>query len=312
MEIRGEDFVKKVQLKQEEQENKQRLNEIKDAQGNHEGQKGENTPTSSPELDKEVQMQEEQEYDDIMLDGNSSSNSKDKRKYIILGLILIILFLLTIIIIRLLSNNFSEGSSFSKTENTQTQKVLNDSNNNSNIEEEYQKLINEKLKNIKEEKEKEGIVKEVEEKPNLNEEKDKIIEPLVQNTKSEILEAEKPEKIIKKELAKPKIFETKKAEKPEKITKQQISKKVSKTSTITSKPSGIFVQIGAFLKMPSKEYLNSIEKKGFKYKIYKVSINKKLFHKVLVGPYKSRVRAKLAIKNIKKKLNISSTFIATF
>jgi len=93
MEIRGEDFIKKVQLKQEKNEIEQRLTELNDAESVYE------EPVDSSEyqqptpnrLDKEIEIQEEQEYSDIML-GKSKSNVQNKKKYLILGLVLVIYF----------------------------------------------------------------------------------------------------------------------------------------------------------------------------------------------------------------------------
>ncbi|NVJ53353.1 MAG: SPOR domain-containing protein [Campylobacteraceae bacterium] len=318
MEIKGEDFIKKVQLKQEETEIEQRLSEIKNAQSAYQEQQNHQEqpqPQLNPDLDREVRMQEEQEYSDIMLGKTPSSaakNSDNKKKYLVLGLVLVILFLLTIIIIRLLTNDSTEDESFSKAtaqkENTQT--ILEDEN----IEEQYQKIINEKLKNIKEENNKEvKTLKDATTNLDLEkiEEKEKVVkEQPVAKTKPNVFDVKKtvkeePKPVVKKQEPKPVV---KKAE-PKPVVRKA---KSSSNSTITQKPSGTFVQVGAFSKMPNSKYLDTITKKGFKYKIYKVSINNKMFHKVLIGPYNSRGQAKLAIDNIKKQLNISGAFILTF
>ena len=312
MEIKGEEFIKKVQLQQEKNEIEQRLNEIKNQESVYQEPVQQQRRTMPPNLDKEIEIQEEQEYSDIMLN-NSNTNAVNKKKYLILGLVLVILFLLTIIIIRLLTNDDSSNNSFSENKEQNAQQVLD----SENIEEQYQKIINEKLKNIKEENEKvtaqpEEVV--VNEKLDLQkiEEKEKVIKK-EKPTKQDVFDVKKNEqykpvkKVAQKE-PKPKI-------KPpvKKVTPKAVKKTVQKTaSSITSKPKGTFVQVGAFSKMPSDKYLQGITKKGFKYKIYKVSINNKLFHKVLIGPYNSRGQAKLAIDGIKKKLNISGAFILTF
>ncbi len=306
MEIKGEEFMKEVQV-EEQNKIKQKLDESKDSQTVHEEFTNvqNNIP---PKLDKEIKIQEEQEYSDIML-GNSINNEINKKRYLILGLILVILFLLTIIIIRLLTNDNSSNDSFAKTKETENQKVLE----NENIEEQYQKIINEKLQNIKKEKEKVVIEEEkIDEKLNLQkiDEKEKVIKK-VQEVKPDISKIKKEElvevspKVTKEE---PTILQ-KVVEK--KVSKPIVKKSTTKSSKSTLKPKGTFVQIGAFSKMPSKKYLNDITKKGFKYRVYKVSINNKLFHKVLIGPYNSRKQAKQAIENIKRKLNISGAFILT-
>lgn len=313
MEIRGEEFIKKVQLKQEKEEIEQRLSEINNAESIYE----EPVKSVPPRLDREVEIQEEQEYSDIMLGKSPSSNEINKKKYLVLGLILVILFLLTIIIIRLLTNDSSDNDSFSKSKNSDTERVLE----NENIEEQYQKIINEKLKNIKEEKQQEVISEEkVDEKLNLQKIEEKEIEQAIKEAKPDVFEIKKKELIYvppkKKVLVEPKVEKKikKKVIKPvvKKATKATKVTKTIKKSSVTTSPKGTFVQVGAFSKMPNNKYLGDITKKGFKYKVYKVTINNKLFHKVLIGPYTSRGQAKLATDDIKRKLNISGAFILTF
>lgn len=318
MEIRGEDFIKKVQLKQEQNEIEQRLNEINEAQSVFEESIKEvdstpNEPTLS-KLDKEIEIQEEREYSDIML-GKTESNAQNKKKYLILGLILVILFLLTIIIIRLLTNETSSNDSFSSSQSQENEKILD----NENIEEQYQKIINEKLKNIKEEKQKEAILEEkIEEKLNLEKiEEKEVIEEESKPLKTDIFDVKKTtptytptKKVAKEEPVIKEVVKTKKTE-PKEIFKQVQNKKPS-SNVVTSKPKGTFIQIGAFSKTPNNQYLKNITKQGFSYKIYKVTINNKLYHKVLIGPYNSRGQAQLATDNIKKKLNVSGAFILKF
>ncbi len=319
MEIRGEEFIKKVQLKQEKNEIEQRLNEINDAESVYEEEvvtpQQPTQATASSRLDREIEIQEEQEYSDIML-GKSNSNELNKKKYLILGLILVILFLLTIIIIRLLSDDTKkEEDSFSKNQTSNTEKVLE----NENIEEQYQKIINEKLKNIKEEKQKEAALEEkIEEKLNLEKIEEKEVVEAIEESKPDVFNVKKeeptykaPKKVAQEEPRPKKVI---KKEPPKKVTKPIVKKTTPKatTSAITSKPKGTFIQIGAFSKMPSAKYLNNITTKGFTYKIYKVNINGKTFNKLLIGPYNSRGQAKLAVDNVKKKLNVSGAFILTF
>ncbi|QDF28369.1 SPOR domain-containing protein [Halarcobacter anaerophilus] len=302
MEIKGEDFIKKVQLKQEKSEIEQRLNEIKSSESQFQ-EEAQQRPSQS-QLDREIEIQEEREYSDIML-GKSNTNEQNKKKYLVLGLILVILFLLTIIIIRLLTNDSTSNDSFTN-DNEQTQQELS---GNENIEEQYQKIINEKLKNIKEGKEKEAQVEqEVDKNLNLKQiEQNEVNETVEPETKPDVFEVKKEEPKPVKKVVKPKPA-VKKSE-----PKKSVPKAVSSSSqTVTTKPKGTFVQIGAFSKMPSAKYLNTITSKGFSYKIYKVSINGKMFHKVLIGPYTSRGQARNATDDIKRKLNVSGAFILTY
>lgn len=301
MEIRGEDFIKKVQLQQEKNEIEQRLNEIKNEAS---GLEQNPQQINKSRLDREIEIQEEREYSDIML-GQGKSNAQNKKKYLILGLGLIILFLLTIIIIRLLTDDSSTNDTFTK-EQTETNQTTTE---NSNIEEQYQKIINEKLKNIKEENEKGAAAEEkVDEKLNLEkiEQKEIVEEPAVkEDVKPDVFEVKKDE---------PVYVAPKKVATPEPVVKkvEPAKKAETTTSNITTDPKGTFIQVGAFSNMPNAKYLNNITSKGFSYTIYKVTINGKLFHKVLIGPYNSRGSAKLATDDVKKKLNVSGAFILTF
>jgi len=311
MEIKGEEFIKKVHLKQEKDEIEQRLNEINDAESIYQEPISKQSHTR---LDKEIEIQEEQEYSDIMLSSNNS-NEMNKKKYLILGLVLVILFLLTIIVIRLLTNDSTQEDSFSKSNENRSEQVLA----NENIEEQYQKIINEKLKNIQEEKKQTAVNEEqIDSKLNLQkiEEKEQVIKSEKEETKPDVFDVKKSEKVYTpaKKIAKEEPKPVVKKVKPKPVVKKVIKKTKPKvaSNTVTTKPKGTFIQVGAFSKMPNDKYLSNIIKSGFSYTIYKVKINNKLFHKVLIGPYNSKGQARLATDNIKKKLNVSGAFILTF
>ncbi|PHO09011.1 hypothetical protein CPG37_11210 [Malaciobacter canalis] len=307
MEIKGEDFLKKVQKKQETEELEQRLSQLK---GDEETVQPNQQYYSKPNMqdDDAVKVDiDDQELGDIMLNGASNnsgqSNETNKRKYLILGLVLIILFLLTIVIIRLL-NSPSDDESFS---NSQEQTKEEKSLENDSIEQQYQKIIDEKLKNIKEQ-------------TNQTQEVD------TQDSELNIDSIEQKEKKVEEETAKPDVFGIKEKQEAKKevvkkvtkpVVKKQEVKKQETTKTVkkqisTSKPKGTFVQVGAFSKQPAKKYLEKIEKNGFNYTIYKVTVNGKVYNKVLVGPYKNRANAEENMSIIKRKLNISSAFILRF
>lgn len=307
MEIKGEDFLKKVQKKQETEELEQRLSQLK---GDEETVQPNQQYYSKPNMqdDDAVKVDiDDQELGDIMLNGASNnsgqSNETNKRKYLILGLVLIILFLLTIVIIRLL-NSPSDDESFS---NSQEQTKEEQSLENDSIEQQYQKIIDEKLKNIKEQ-------------TNQTQEVD------TQDSELNIDSIEQKEKKVEEETAKPDVFGIKEKQEAKKevvkqvtkpVVKKQEAKKQETTKTVkeqisTSKPKGTFVQVGAFSKQPAKKYLEKIEKNGFNYTIYKVTVNGKVYNKVLVGPYNNRTKAEENMSIIKRKLNISSAFILRF
>ena len=153
MQIRGEEFIKKVQIQQEREELERKLNELEEVQMSF------NTNINEPvNFDRNnnynnynnLNINEnvnDNELDNIML-GSSISNEDNKKKYLILGIVLVVLFLLTIIIIRLLTNEPPKEDQF--TTNNLNSSPLNSSptkkQDNDNIEENFQKIMNERVK----------------------------------------------------------------------------------------------------------------------------------------------------------------------
>lgn len=300
MEIKGEDFLKNVQIKQETEELEQRLTELKSTPSNN-PTSGANPYEQADEDAIKVDIAE-QELGDIMLGATEESNQTNKKKYLILGLVLIILFLLTIVIIRLL-NNSSEDDSFTETKQSSQEKTFE----NDNIDQQYQKIIDEKLKTIKEQNNKPIEESITEDSLNINkiEEKEKKVEEIAAS-KSDVFGIKEEIKPIIKTTSQPKK-EVKKL--IEKISKP---KNTVRTSSKASKPKGTYVQVGAFSKQPAKKYIDNIKKQGLNYRIYKVEVNGKNYNKVLIGPYNNRSEAQKNMSAIKRKLNISSAFILRF
>lgn len=136
MQIKGEEFIKKVQLQQEREELEQKLNELEEA---------EQTYTEEDPVIVETPISNEHELNNIMLDANEPINNDNdnKKKYLALGIVLVVLFLLTIIIIRLLTGDEKEDDFTSSKASSLEMKKLEE---NSNIEENFQKIINERIK----------------------------------------------------------------------------------------------------------------------------------------------------------------------
>ena len=295
MEIKGEEFIKKVQLQQEREELEQKLNELEEVQSSI----GENNAIHNESVNEPIDT----ELGNIMLDNPGPNEENNKKKYLVLGLILVILFLLTIIVIRLLTDDSKEDSFTTNKANPLETKTLNE---DSNIEENFQKIMNERIqKDTQKEKldseEKIDAINnkvepvEVEEKQTTNH----ILDETIKNIETEI----KPKKQVVKKVT-PKKPVVKKA------PKQSIKDLVKDISS--SAPKGYFIQIGAFSKKPSNSYINKIKNANLKYKIHQVEVKGKLFNKVLIGPYSSRASASDNIENIKKKLNLSSAYILKF
>ena len=89
MQIKGEEFIRKVQIQQEREELERKLNELEEV---------EMSINNDPVIigrNNDIE-QNEHELDNIMLgSSNYSSNEDNKKKYLILGIVLVVLFLLT-------------------------------------------------------------------------------------------------------------------------------------------------------------------------------------------------------------------------
>jgi len=309
MEIKGEEFIKKVHLQQEREELEQKLSELEEVQSSI----GENSTISNENIDKNINKENDTQLGNIMLDEPNTNEENNKKKYLILGLVLVILFLFTIIIIRLLTDDSKEDAFTSnKTDPIETRTTAEDNN----IEENFQKIMNERIKNDTAESQKQEVSSE--EKINaINEQKeiaennkeknsDDILDETIQKIEAKI-SPEKKEVVVKKEVVKNIVKKKEVVKKAPKKSVQDLVKDIS-----SSAPKGYFVQIGAFSKKPSNSYINKIRNANLKYKIYQVNIKGKLFNKVLIGPYSSRASASENIKNIKNKLNVSSAYILKF
>ena len=323
MEIKGEDFIKNVQIKREQTELEERLMELesqaKNINSSSKNPYEQNNPYASNDnftYEEEVNKTES-ELDDILLGANNSSQNKDnKKKYIVLGLVLAVLFLITIIIFRLLDNQTKvEDDSLTKKETIEQDKPLND-----NIEQQYQKIVNEKLKSIedlnnKTEKQNKDITEAMdlnniqkEEKkislpePSQNDiEKAKELKKDIFNVESKTVEIEKPKPIVKKPVVK-------------KVVAKPTPKPVVKTTKkiLTNEPNGTFIQVGAFSRNIDKKYMDNLRTSNLKYVFYKVNVKGTTFTKVLVGPYNSRSDAINNMNSVKAKLKIDSAFILKF
>ena len=293
MQIKGDEFIKKVQLQQERDELEKKLSELEEAESS----------MKDESVIVETNMQtDEHELDNIMLE-SSNSNEDNKKKYLVLGIVLVVLFLLTIIIIRLLTDDSSEKDQFtSKQADSLEMKKIEE---NSNIEENFQKIINDRIKKdstettstpVTSEEKIESIPKE--EIP-VKEESSITNEAMEETIKKIETKIEEKKEIVKKEIVKEKVE-----------PKKSIKALVENSSNEMTK--GYFIQIGAFRKKPSDSYITNIRNANLKYKIYQVDVKGTLYNKVLIGPYSSRALANENIDNIKKKLNLSSAYILKF
>jgi len=275
MEVRGEDFVKNLEI--ERQKTKLEEERLK-----LEKQKEQSVILNSNNLDNSF---EDNELDDIKL----KENKGNKQNYIVLGFAFILLFLITIIIIRLISGDDTKSNlddnTFIQTETTeeiistkQNDDVVNDTTSND--------MINKALdiQTIQTNKENEEAALKAAKEENV---KNKELQ-------NNIFEINQQEQTVKKDIVKPKPIEKKEVKKklvnPYKniVIKDEYKPSVKVSS---SKIHGYFIQIGAFSKVPNKKLLSKLQKENLNYKLHKMTINGKKYIKLLVGPYKSRTQA---------------------
>ena len=328
MQIKGEEFIKKVQLQQEREELERKLNELEEVEMSIQDEPvilSRNINNTINEADNDVEMNDH-ELNNIMLGSSNNSNEENKKKYLILGIVLVVLFLLTIIIIRLLSGDSTKEDQF--TSNNANSSEIKKLSENSNIEENFQKIINERVK-------KDSAAPMVPEIAKADENKVENTQQAALNTlegNETIQQDEAPSTISnealdetikkieeKKAVQKEKVTEKvtkKEAVQKEKVVEKKVEEKKSTRAVAETSSSdmskGYFVQIGAFSKKPSDSYINTIRNENFKYKIYQTEIKGTLYNTVLIGPYSSRAAANQDMDAIKEKLSVTNAFIVKF
>lgn len=290
MEIKGDEFLKNVKVKQEEETLKQKLNEFENLR--------QQNSASNPykEYVNNEQPYEDNELGDILLQNSAKSDSKEnKKKYIILGIALVLLFVITIVIIRLITSDGANDVKFQEQSTLEQDKALNDEK----IQQEYQQILNDKLKKVNENSVVE-IPKETQEELKQLQEQEEAL-PIQEEQQPN------PLNIVKEEEP---IAEPIKKEEPV-ITKPAVKKEPTsvKPSTSTAATKGVYIQIGAFSKTPSDKYLSEITSKGYTFKLHKMTVQGKELVKVLVGPYSNRAQAQENLSNIRTTLGASGAYI---
>jgi DedD protein len=320
MQISGDDFLKKVQLKQEGEELKRKLNELNQAESNMQNLNLSNSLNSAYNSDnsyEEIQRLQNNielensndEFDSLILE-KRSNRSDNKKKYLMLGAILLVLFLLTVVIVGLLSNKDKKGDPFMPQDLSSSDTNIS---KESSIEESYQKILDDT--NRKSAEQSLEDLKENDSLDNLSSIKEIVEEPKETTITNEDLD-KTIQKIEEKKSVAPVVkVEEKKApstqNEPKKSIRELVEGKSTQNSatktveTTTSTSKGFYVQIGAFKNRPDSAYLQKIKQNGFEYKI----IEESNLNKLLIGPYSSRANANTQMPNIKTKLNIQSAFI---
>lgn len=330
MQIKGEEFIKKVQLQQEREELERKLSELEEVEVSINDinlNNNLNMNNDSIGLNRNTQFESnEHELDNIMLGTSNDNNEENKKKYLILGIVLVVLFLLTIIIIRLLTNDPAKDDQF--TSNNANSSEIKKLSENNNIEENFQKIINERVKKdsnepmipenaIPADQRLQNMQQTTDNEP--QQERETIQEEAPSNISNETLDETIKKIEEKKSTQKEKVVQTseKKANTVKEVSERNVEQKKSvkdlmDSPSSSSISSGYFVQVGAFTKKPSDSYINTIRNAKFKYKVYQQEIKGVTYNKVLIGPYSSKAAASESVEDIKQKLNLTSAFVVKF
>jgi DedD protein len=296
MEFKSEEFLRKVEKASQNRDNN---NGFEQDDIYAEEQSGYSQKDS-----RQYSNEPNSELEDILLSANSSST--DKKKYIILAASLVVLFLLVLILVKVFSGSSEENLTKETTEQISQDKALE----GQSIEQEYQRIINERLKKLQEQK-------ELENQPTQSAEVTPAQEQQIV-TETETAPIETPVQPVQKEtVATPVKVETPKVETPKVVAPKQTTAtptqpKQTTTSSSTAALKGYFIQVGAFSRDPSQEFLTKIKTSGYQYKIFQDLVNGVIYNKVLVGPYNSNVEARSQIENIKRDLGLNSAFVLGF
>lgn len=314
MEFKSEEFLRKVEKasKQRDGENF-KASDIYAEEGNPYNQSGGKSYNDT-----------NSELEDILLSANSSS--QDKKKYIVLAGSLVVLFLIILILIKVFSGSPQEDTLTKAPEPIAQDKALE----GQSIEQEYQRIINERLKKLQEQKEAEQSqtptqteqVQTTQEQPAEVQQPVVVEEPVQETPVAPVKETIKES--VKQPIAEKKVVQPAPAQKtvaPKADTKALFNQTTttpvsSATKTATTNTSsnlkGFFIQVGAFSKEPSNDFLNKIKSKGYSYKVFKDTVNGVTYNKVLVGPFNSRTEAESNSTGVKKALELNSAFILSF
>ena len=335
MQIIGDDFVKKVQLKQEKEELEKKLSELDETRismGNinltnnlnnaYKGIDNNDDMNEMNRLQQNINYDDSNEFDNIML--NQQQGGEDnKKKYLILGIVLVVLFLLTIIIIRLLTSDSKKEDPFtSNNQSSSEMKTL--SENSGNIEDRYQRILDDKAKKdstepvvnqqINTSNDRLDMIKETKEEARLAQNENFSDSSIPNETLDETIKKIEEKKQNPKTSETTPAASTKTQAEPKKSIRDLVEGNATAKSTTQEATggSGYFIQIGAFSKRPSEAYLKNITSQGFKYKVIQEDVKGNTFNKLLIGPYSSRAAASNDVSSVKNKLNIQNTFIVNY
>jgi DedD protein len=252
--------------------------------------------------------------DDLIIDNIKPENSRTKSFLTIVALLIVVLIVAIILTKIILKDPNAEQLAFEEThtEMISPELTLQSATEPKPVKEEP------KLSNIMEAEPKapvqtKEVIKESIQTPEQPVAKAKIENSIKKAATTEVSEKKEvlAPKESKKEIIKEKAPKTAKPL-PTKIiekAKKKPTEKSVNTPTIT-KPvvaQDYYIQVGSFQKTPSTQFLSIVRNSGFNYKITSPTANGT--KKLLIGPYKNRTAADIALARVKDRINKSAFVI---
>jgi len=282
----GDEFLKKLEQLKQQQTNTNNI--------------------ATPDLD-DTNNTDINELDDIII--NKTNNNK--QKYIMFGISLVLLFILTIVILKFLTND----DDIKQDELIKEEPILE---TDYALEFDVQLQLDKKL-DINKIEQKELPQDTTKTTTTTVKEKDPLEITKEEDFEEEIPKEDKKESIIQKikhqnkkqeaKSIKPKVESKKpkaKSQKPKVETKNQ------KPKTKSKKPQGYYIQVGAFTKKPSPTLLLRLKSMKLPHTLYKMKVKGRLFTKVLIGPYPSKIKALDDLNMIRQITKNPQAFIIRF
>ena len=283
MKVKGDEFLKNLEIEKEKAALEQRKNELN-------SKKKQSVYQSNTTLNDTDNNTNYQELDDIRL----NKNNNNKQKYILFGFALVLLFLITIITIRFISEPTQNNAFLDNDIIEDTQDEI--------IEKKSEPVINSASKQINKSLDINKIVQ--------SEEKIDIIHTNNEKTKEQELEQEDGDLFGIEEEAQTDITDeqNKKQQNIEKVTIKEIKldekpikneKNIAKNNII----SGYFIQVGAFAKKPNEKLFKLLKRYNLNYRLHKMDIKGRTYTKVLVGRFKTKAEALEKLPLVRDKIN---------
>jgi DedD protein len=232
-------------------------------------------------------MEERNELSDIVLEKSDGSKNMKLKRILIIAAILVLLFLAVLIIMRAL-NKPSQTQEARLVLPPEPQSAPTTQTNEERL---FQQV---------------PIIEE-EEKESFDDVVKKLKEKELERTSQTTVETKTAQSVKEPEVAKEPKAVAKIEPKPKEPTSVKSSSPSQPKSNVATP--GTYIQVLSVSRVnPDPKYLSTLVEKGYKYSLYRTTVNNKNVTKILVGPYKNYTEAKNALANVRRDI-ASGAFI---